>query len=162
MPENLATIVSITVLWVVVPGIMLIMLTLPLRIINRAEGDAKASARAGFWAGLLLFVLYVVSQLPTLRTPSLIPGSLPSFDLTPTAIGAVIGFGFLLVMRYVAPTPFVGLLTLSLAALSSIALFSYIFVEGFRATVMYFALGATFGALLFVVLLPGMARKIWD
>jgi hypothetical protein len=162
MPADLVRLVYVVVLWVIVPAIMLIMLTLPLRIIGHAEDDAKASARAGFWAGLLLFVLYVVSQLPTLRVPSLAVESLPRFDLISTAIGATIGFVFLLVMRYVAPTPFVGLLTLALAAASSIALFSYVFVEGFRATVMYFALGAIFGALFFVVLFPSMARQIWD
>jgi hypothetical protein len=73
-------------------------------------------------------------------------------------VGLVFGFMFLLIVRLVAPTPVVGLLTLILSAASSIAMFNYLFMPGVRGGVASLALGFALGALLHVVFFPSSVR----
>jgi len=152
--------ISLLVLWVTVPGVMLGLLFYAIGIVSGAsQSEGKTSAKAGFWAGLVLFVVYVVSQLHAAREPNFRFGSLPQFDLSSMGTGLVGGFLLLWGVRFLAPTRLVGLVTLILAAASSSALFSYVFIESLRSTMVFLTLGTALGALLHVVFFPDSVRK---
>lgn len=162
MPE-LSEIVSKGVHWVVVPGILVAVFLFSITVVGRTKkGSAKTSASAGFWAGLIIFVIYVASQLGRITEPSFNFTDLPSLEVAPMGIGLVLGFTFLWGVRYIGPTPMVGLLSLVLSATSLSALYSYVFVESLRSTMLFLTLGAALGALLHVVFFPDSIRSVWE
>jgi hypothetical protein len=109
---------------------------------------------AGFWAGIVAALIYIISQLNNAVTPDFRSGFLPDFNLLPIAIGALAGFILLAIVGVFDKSPVVGLLALILSAASSSALFSYFFLPNFRDVVLYVALGTAFGALLYKVFSP--------
>lgn len=161
--SGIAKVVSIIVHWVIVPGILLAIFLLAIIIVSRTKEDsAKASANAGFWAGLVLFVIYVASQLDTIREPSFNFSSIPQLEIAPIGVGFVTGFVFLWGVKLVAPSPMVGLLSLLLSGASSSALYSYIFIESLRGAMLFLTLGTALGALLHVVFFPDSIRDVWE
>jgi hypothetical protein len=140
--------IALIFLWIIVPCIMLGWL---LYALSKAR---TTSSRAGFWAGLVIFVVFVISQLGLVRTPDLNPSALPQLELLPLLGGALVGFVILFMVRIIKADALMGIVTLLLSAASSIALFSYIFMAGARNGMGYLALGTVFGALLFVVFFP--------
>ncbi len=159
MPQAL----SIILLWIIVPGIMISVLCFSILIVNRtSKPEFKTSARAGLWAGLILFVVFVISQLNALRNPTFNLSNFPTFSLSYMFIGFIIGFPFLWGLKYLVPTRLVGLISLTLAASSSSALFSYIFFESIRSKMVFLALGTALGALLHIVFSPDSIRGIWE
>ena len=140
--------IAFVFMWIIVPCIMLGWL---LYALSKAR---TTSSRAGFWAGLVIFVVFVISQLHLARAPDLSLNQLPQLELLPLLVGALVGFNILLVARLIRAEALLGIETLLLSAASSIALFSYIFMAGARNGMSYLALGTVFGALLFVVFFP--------
>ncbi len=152
-------IISLIVLWGVVPAIFVALLVFGVIIVKRtAYDERRTSARAGFWAGLVLFTGYVISQSPTLKRPASIFRYLPELDLLPAAIGFIAGFLFLWGVRFLLLTRMVGLVSLVLSALSVSGLYSYIFIDALREKILFFALGFTFGALLHIVFFPSSIK----
>ena len=149
--------------WLVLPIVIITLLIFSLTIIRRVkEPESKLSARAGFWAGIILFVIFIVSQLRGIREPRFDFSSVPGFDLIPLVVGGLIGFALLWAIRMTVSTRFVGVLTLLLTAASTIALYSFVFIESLRATVLYVSLGIALGVLVHVVLLPSSMRTLWQ
>lgn len=153
-----------SVVWVVIPLIILSMLIFSLMIVaNVTVPDSKVSVRAGLLAGLVLFVIYVVSQLQSIHVPDLSNYS-PHFNWfngIVLLIGFIVGFFFLWGIRILAPTRLVGLLTLILSAASLSALFSYFFASNVRDVTLFFALSTVFGILVHVMFFPKTLREIF-
>lgn len=81
------------VLWLVVPCIMLGMLIFCMAVCSNA--DEKRSAWAGFFLGLIFFVIYIVSKLSTLQGIDFSFNSFPNFGFgswVTLLIGAIVGF----------------------------------------------------------------------
>jgi hypothetical protein len=157
--------IIVLVEWLVVPVIILSVFFFAIGIIARTEpGDQKTSAKAGFWAGLVLFVAYVLTQLQLIKEPSLAPfmiDPLGASELVLAAFGCVAGIVMLIFVGLLGHTRVVGLVTLVLSASSAIALYTYIFVESLRRSCLIVALGFTFGALLYIALFPKSLTRIW-
>ena len=152
-------IISLIVLWGVVPAIFVALFIFGVIIVRRTSYDERrTSARAGFWAGLVLFIGYVVSQSHTFKVPASIFRYLPELDLLPAAIGFLIGFLFLWGVRFLLLTRMVGLVSLILSAVSSSGLYSYVFIDTLRDEILFSALGFTFGALLHIVFFPSSTK----
>jgi uncharacterized metal-binding protein len=152
-------IISLIVLWGIVPAILLALLIFGTIIVRRTSYDERrTSARAGFWAGLVLFIGYVISQSHTLKMPTSIFRYLPALDLVPAAIGFIIGFLFLWGVRYLLLTRMVGLVSLILSSVSTSSLYSYIFIDTLRNKILFLALGFAFGALLHMVFFPSSIK----
>jgi len=152
-------IISLIVLWGVIPAIFIALLIFGLIIVRRTSYDErKTSARAGFWAGLVLFIGYVISQSHTLKMPASIFSYLPEIDLLPAAVGFVVGFLFLWGVGFLLLTRMVGLVSLILSALSTSGLYSYIFIDTLRDEILFAALGFVFGALLHIVFFPSSIK----
>ncbi|MCX6027685.1 MAG: hypothetical protein NT169_00045, partial [Chloroflexi bacterium] len=148
----MAAVISSIIQWVVVPCIMLALFVYALVIASSVKGsEQKTSSWAGFWAGLVLFVVYVVSQLSLLREPDLGFSRLPGFLIVPMGLGLVIGFLFLWMVKVTVPTRLAGLITLLLSAVSTSALFTYIYINSLRVSVLYWALGTALGILFWTL-----------
>ncbi len=151
--------VSLIVLWGVVPAIPVVLLIFGMILVRRtAYDERRTSAKAGFWAGLVLFIGYMISQSHTLKMPASIFRYLPELDLVPAAIGFIIGFLFLWGVKFLLLTRMVGLVSLILSALSTSGLYSYIFIDTLRNTILFLALGFAFGALLHIVFFPSSIK----
>jgi hypothetical protein len=109
----------------------------------------------------LSFVIYVVSQLGQIREPELRYVPLPGLQLLPLGWGVTAGFLFLWIVRHAVPTRLVGLITLLLTGTSTSALFTYIFIDSLKVSVLYWTLGAALGILLHIVLFPASVVHIF-
>jgi len=149
--------------WIIVPIILLALFLFSVNILTKIkEPEHKVSANAGFWAGLILFVIYIVSQFQYVKKPRFEFSSIPGLALIPLILGFLIGFFFLWLVRLLLPTRFVGGTTLLLSAASLIALFNFIFVESLRSTMLYMALGVALGVQIHLVLFPSSIRRLWE
>jgi len=155
--------IAVAVQWIVVPLIMLALLIFGRVIANSVrDSELRVSAGAGFWAGLVIFVIYVVSQLGAIHTPTFNFFNLPGFLIVPMTFGLVVGFVFLWMVKAMIPTRLVGLITLLLSATSTSSLFSYVFIDSLRVPVLYWTLGLALGILLHIVLFPSSVRDIYN
>jgi hypothetical protein len=123
-------VISTVLEWVILPAIMFAIFAFAWVIASTARSaELNVSSWAGFWAGLVTFVIYVVSELGRIREPNLHFSALPGLLLRPLGWGLGAGFAFLWLVRDVVPTRLVGLITLMLAASSTPAMFTYIFID---------------------------------
>jgi len=152
-------ITSLVVNWVIVLAIILSALGFSITIVRRTHQDERGtSARAGFWAGFLLTIFFVISQWHTVKTPTFSLKFLPSLNLGSAGIGLIIGFLFLWIVRFLLPTRMVGFISLILSAASTSGLYAYVFMESLRGIILFLALGIAFGALLHIILFPNSIR----
>ncbi|OQY48501.1 MAG: hypothetical protein B6242_02210 [Anaerolineaceae bacterium 4572_78] len=155
-------IVSIFIQWLVVPSIILGVFSFATTIIAKApKGEINVSAHGGFWAGIVLFVMYVVSQIGQVSLPH-ISLVLPVLKVEPLGLGLVIGFALVGIVRYVIHTRFVGLLSLLLISMSATILFQYVFFADLRSIMLSSTLGFAFGALLHISIFPNSIRELWS
>src|SRR5687768_3712323 len=125
------TALILTVRWIIVPLIMVAILVFAHRISGAMgiHADKRLSARAGFWAGLLIAVIFVMMMLGSITGPDLrFNEGLPNFGFIPLIMGIGVGFAMLFGVWIALPTRFMGVITTALSASSSIALFSYFFI----------------------------------
>jgi hypothetical protein len=128
---------------------------------SASTAELRVSSWAGFWAGLLSFVIYVVSQLGQIREPNFHYAALPGLQFLPLGWSLTTGFVFLWIVRHAVPTRLVGLITLMLAGSSTSAIFTYIFIDSLRVSVLYWTLGTALGILLHIVLFPTSIAHIF-
>lgn len=156
-------VLGVIIKWLIVPLILLSLLNMAKRLANSAVGeDLKVSAWAGFWAGLVIFVILVISLLSQIYMPTMRIEDLPGIRILPLLIGFFSGFVILLAFHFAAPTRLVGLITLLLSATSSSALFSYIFLAHLHAPILYLTLGLAVGVLVHIVMYPAFGKRVFD
>jgi len=157
--------VSFVVYWLVVPLIFLRLLSFANEIKDIAkDNEQKGSARVGFWAGILIAVVYISWKLKE-GHDSFNP---PIFNLNNVGIGICISCSIIGLIWLVNPkmagmkNPFLnliqrakfGIVTLILSAISLSALFSYIFIDSSRDPIFNVTLGSAIGILLSLVFFP--------
>ncbi len=157
------SVISTIVQWIIVPCIMLALLVFALIIVagTQSNSESRTSAWAGFWAGLVMFVIFVVSQLSSINQKDFDFSYLPGFVIVPIVFGIIVGFFFLWIVILMSPTRLVGLLTLALSAISTSALFAYFFIYGVRVEILYSMLAIALGILLHIVLFSATLREIF-
>jgi MFS family permease len=131
------------IIYILAPATMLSPLVLSLFIAIRLPKESRLPAVAGLFSGIIAFAIYVVSSFSDITSAAIGLNFLPAFKLVPVAVGGVVGFGLLLLIKFLrtARAGLVGLFIAFLAATSSIALFSYFFASPLRASLIYLALG---------------------
>ena len=154
-------IIAFILFWLFVPGIMLGIVILGKRLAKRvSDSEMKTSARAGWWAGMVLFVFFFIYQIPNFKIPlSLLD---PSIELSYFGAvgGSVVGFAVLFGLRALIQSRAIGLITMLLSASGASSLYSYFFIRGHNDILMSASLGIAFGALLYVVILPKKMHEI--
>jgi hypothetical protein len=156
------TALAVAVQWIIVPLILLSVFNMARRLAKTAkEPDLKASAWAGLWAGLVIFVIIVASQLQDMRAADFGPGFFPRLSSTPLILGFILGFLILLGVRRSAPTRMIGLITMLLSSASSSALFSYVFMVDMRGPLLYSTLGLAVGVLVHITIFPASINAMF-
>lgn len=160
--RELQQLISLIVYWIIVPVIMLALFIFAANIVARAPtSEAKTSAKAGLWAGLILFVIYVISRMDSLQTPEFSNLELANVSFWTVTVGAIIGFFLLLGVKLLLPTRQVGFIVLVLALASTCSLYSYIFIEAIRNIALSLALGVGLGALFHVIIMPTSVKELF-
>lgn len=154
-------VIAVILFWVFVPGIMLGVVILGKRLSSKVENsEMKTSARAGWWAGLILFVFFFIYQIPRFRLPTSLVE--PSIELSyiGALCGAFVGFIILFALRALIESRAIGLITMLLSFSGTSALYSYFFIRMHNNILMSSSLGVAFGALLYVVLFPKKMHEL--
>ena len=147
--------------WVVVPMILVGLFFLGRSImLNVPMGENRTSARSGFWAGLVLFVIYFVYEIALFKTPQFVKIETLQLNIWGVMIGLFLGFAMLFSIKYLIPTRVVGFVILFLTFSSASALYSYIFIQTFNEWLLSSTLGLAFGALLHIMIWPKAIHEI--
>ncbi len=155
--------ISNLVLWMIIPFILFALFIFSWVIAKKAKtSELKVSSRAGLWAGLIIFVIYLLSNLNRVHEPNFSFQSLPGLLIMPMSLGFIIGFSFLWLVRSMTPTRLVGIITLLLSAISTSALFTYFFIIDLRIWILYLTLGSALGILLHIVFFPASVKEIFE
>lgn len=143
--------------WAVVPIILFLLFVYSLFGVpdRSAERVVKASARAGAWAGLIVLVLFIISQKGQGLSFSF---ELPAygFQFWTTVVSCAGGFIGSWGLDFIRRSRIVGMFVLVLVAASSVALFSYVFVLSVRQDLVFISLGVALGCLVHEVFFPSV------
>jgi hypothetical protein len=149
-------IVTITLQWILIPLILVGLIMLGRSLVLRAEeGERRTAARAGWWAGLILFFLFFVHELPAFRAPG--PGveSGIGVGVGGVALGTLVGFVVLLALSFLSAARVTGFLVLFLTFAGLASLHSYLFLEDRGDLFVAGTLGMALGGLLHTMVFPG-------
>jgi hypothetical protein len=142
--------------WIVIPLIMAGLVVVARSMVTRADGpDRSVAARAGWWAGLLLFVMYFIQSLPSFQTPGEATHGGVALDVWAIAGGAAMGFGILWALSFLSAARVVGFVVLLLTFAGLASLHTYLFLEGRGEWFIAAVLGTALGALLHMIVFPG-------
>jgi hypothetical protein len=144
---NLSNFILLTIFkfieWILVPAVLLVLWYYGFFLLPKA----RSAARYAGWAGLIIFVLFVVSRKGrgdtlTFRVPEY------DFNWWLTAVGTFVGF----VLRWLIDKPMrpleIAVMALVLVSSSSISIYSYLFIQETRPAILFVALGCALGILL--------------
>lgn len=154
--------ISIVIHWVIVPGILIIILlyafNLPRKI---SDSQIRISGKAGVFAGLIVFIIFVVSQQ---KQGLEFSPDIPTYDFSLFAFAAIIlgtGFGYLFawIVDAIKQYRALGFLVLFIVASTTIAIYGYTFIKDVRSHVVFVSLGIMLGALLHIMWFPEALSK---
>ena len=147
------------VVWTFVPAMAAIVL-LRVYLISRGEEakEYRAAARAGFWGGLVLFLIVFIAQVGRFVQNGF-PDAPIYQGLNPfLALGAAIAIFALLYGKRVVPVKFVGWLILGVTALSLWAPFHYLFIHTANEYILSLTLGVALGFFAHTAFPPRVAH----
>lgn len=155
-------IISALTYWFVVPMIILSLFMFALSILSNAPNkEAKTSAEAGLWSGIILFIMYVITQLDILGQIDFSNMELVRIQFWPVLAGMGAGFVIILAIRLLMPSRQVGIVVLFLVTISTCSFYSYIFLADIRNVVLCASLGFGLGALLHVIVFPSSLKHLF-
>lgn len=132
--------------WGFVPIILGIIFVYGVKL-SPSDKSYKSSTRAGKLSGLILFVIFVISQKNRTLTWSF---SKPTYglEILPLVFGVIGGFIFSRAISILLKTRLVGIVSMFLLAGSLITIYTYIFIATYRSTLVFMALGIALGSSL--------------
>jgi len=148
--------------WVVVPAILIVILlyacNLPRKV---SDPQIKISGNAGIFAGLIVFIIFVVSQQKQGLAFSL---DVPSYDfnfagVVVTILGILFGFLLGKIVDAIKQYRALGFLVLLIVATTTITIYRYLFFTSERSIVVFASLGVMLGALLHIIWFPEAMSK---
>jgi len=155
-------VLTFIVLWLIVPSIMVGLIVMGRSIVKRAvEGENKVTARAGWWAGLVLFVIYFIYKLPSFQIPEIIIDRTLELNLRGVILGTLVGFFLLLILKICISSRVVGFIILLLVSSGTSLLYSYFFIRTFNDILLSSTLGIAFGVLLHIIVMPKSIQDIF-
>ncbi len=160
--NSLQKIILIIVVWILVPFIFLGLFMLSRSIVEKAKkGEHQLSTRAGFWAGLIAFVIFLIYELPSIKYPDFASVSSINISFWFLIISSVAGYFFLHFLKLMIPTRIAGFVVLFFVFCSLSALFSYYFIQSINDVLMSLSLGLAFGVLVHIIIAPKMINDIF-
>jgi hypothetical protein len=155
-------IIIIVVVWIIVPIILFGLHFLSRSIVKQAKnGENKLSTRAGYWAGLIAFVVFLIYESSSMKFPDF--NSISSIDLYfwILPLSGIMGYYFLHFLKTMIPTRMAGFVVLLLVFCSLSSLFSYFFIQAINDILMSLSLGTAFGVLIHIIISPKMINDIF-
>jgi hypothetical protein len=150
-----------TIEWAIAPVALVALFIYGFFCIPRVANEPlpKDSAVYGRWAGLLIFVIFLLIRKHRINGFSFV---IPSyeFDFLKTLCGVAAGFVFSLIVDCLRRFRVLGVLTMLFVSAASIGLYAYVLVESFRVPLLFISIGLAFGTLLHRVFFP--PRKVFD
>lgn len=149
---DIASVLAGVIEWAVVPLVLLLLFGYGFaQLPEQPAGEgAKKAARSARWAGLILFVLFVLWRRGRGDT---FLDTMPDyrFDLgflVVTALAAAAGFWFSRFVDWLKGTKAFSFAVIVLVALMSIVMYTYFFIWASRVSILFLALGFAMGTLL--------------
>jgi hypothetical protein len=159
----LQKLIVVIIVWIVVPAILFGLFILSSSIVKKAKsGEHKLSTQAGFWAGMITFVIFLIYELPLIRFPYFNSVSLIDMSLWMLLLSTVGGYFFLHILKLTIPTRIAGFVVLLLVFCSLSALFNYFFIQSINDILMSMSLGLALGVLIHIILEPKTINIIFD
>jgi hypothetical protein len=142
--------------WVLVPGILVVILVDGFSLSHRSPNPkAKVSGHAGILAGLIIFVLFMISQQHAIAfSRDTLTVEFTYRSLLLLIAGFCVGFLVKLAIQRVFETRILGVLVLLIFASATIALFDFFFVKTVREYIMFAALSVLLGAFVYRMIFP--------
>jgi len=155
-------VLTFILLWLIVPSIMAGLVLMGRSIVKRTvEGENKVTARAGWWAGLVLFVIYLIYKMPSFQVPEIIINRTLELNLRGVIFGTLVGFVLLWILKICISTRVVGFIILFLVFSGTSFLYSYFFIRTFNDILLSSTLGIAFGVLLHIIVMPKSIQDIF-
>lgn len=149
------------VIWIFVPGILVLLVKMASSVHKRAE-DARhrAATRAGFWAGFMLFIISLVYQVGIFLKTGFPQNEIyQGFDIWLALTGALASV-LLFAGRKTELSPRAsGLIVLALTFLAFWSLLHYLLVRTYNEILLSLILGITFGVLAHFAVTPSSIRE---
>lgn len=141
--------------WLIVPLILVLIFIYAFFIIPNEINDKliKNSTIAGRYAGLIVLVMFIVSQK---NKRMVFQFYIPEYNFAfwTTFLSVCTGFVFSWFFDYIKGSRVLGIFVLALVAITSITFYSYLFINDVRSTIIFTALGIGFGVLVHRVFFP--------
>ena len=158
--NSLQKIIVIIVVWILAPFIFGGLYMLSRSIVVRAKkGEHKLSTRAGYWAGLIAFVIFLISELPSIKYPNFTSVYSINIYFWVLLISSVAGYFFLHFLKLTIPTRIAGFVVLLIVFSSLSALFSYYFIQSINDVCMSLSLRLAFGVFIHIIVVPKMTYE---
>lgn len=148
-------VLTLAVVWILVPLIMVGLVVMARSLLHRSKHEERrTAARAGWWAGMVLFFVYFLAGLPSFRTP--VPGEpiTLGIGIWPLVIGVALGFAALWATGRFAPNRVIGFVVLLLTFAGLAVFHTYVFIDATTEPFLSVLLGAALGALLHMMVFP--------
>jgi len=160
--QGLQYLVSTLIYWVVVPAIMIRVFVFATDMVSAApSAEVKASAKAGLWGGVIIFIIFLITQIDSMHLPDFTKKGVFDINLWLILIGLVIGLILLFIVKSLMTPVKVGLFVLILVVASSCSFYSYIFIDGVRSSVLSATLGVGLGAMLHIIIFPASVKDFF-
>lgn len=149
--------------WVFVPVVLFMIIRYIYGVHKRTDHpERSATAKSGFWAGFVLFVMALIYQVGIFIVEGFPNNEIyQGFDLTIAAIGIAIGFLLFAVGKKgsVAPPAAAGFIALVTTFAAFSALVHYLFIRTYNEILISLIMGLTAGALIFSALSPKTLKE---
>lgn len=163
MENSIGEVLIAIVQWIIIPGIIIYFFYFSIKIYKSIKDNTnRISARSGILAGLVIFVIYFISQSKNSMLLINRINQFPKFQILPFLIGIMFGIGLLLLLNIIISSSFIGVITLIFSSISSVGLFSYFFLNNLRAPTLFFILGLALGNLLFSIVKPETLKDVFN
>ena len=158
---NVLRVIFDAAIWVFVPLILVLIIRYANSVSKKADEEKhRSAARAGFWAGFILFVMVLIYQVGIFVQSGFPDNELYQGFNIPVAIAAgIIGFVVVTGGKKVLPAQLSGWIVLIITFASFYALLHYLFIRTYNEMLLSLILGLTFGALAHAAASPSSLRE---
>lgn len=143
------------VIWTYVPAVLCLVIVFAYFISDKIEHiHYKKTARSGFWAGFILFLMVLIYQVSVfLKTGFPDEPIYRGFNLLLAVGAAIMTFPIFQISKKISPK-MAGWIVLTLTALSFTMLFHYLFIHTLNEHILSMVLGVSFGVFAHTAFTP--------
>lgn len=150
------------VIWGLVPALLAWCVFFFGRLYQRVDDlRHRYTARSGFWAGVMLFLVVIIYQIGQLREAGFPENDIyQGFDLWFALASGVLGYLFLSGGRHIISPRLMGWFVMFMTFAPLWMLVHYLFIRSYNATLLSLVLGMTFGILAHLAASPSSIRDL--